>query len=225
MILVLVNVPIHEITQMEPMYAGDFGSGRSGYMLILEMNIAFIFGWAPVLGVIPNASLKQNGKATGPSDRLFHDYGLVYLHRRDDRPGHGQCLWLVQHRPHRMAAVARRRETWHFVLVFIGFANITTQAIATYSLTVSTKVINPKWNYKVIATLWSVFCAALVVWNGVWEYYTLFLALVGAVCVPVVTLIIVDFYIVRRKRFSMRSLYLVDGKDPINIPAASILWR
>ncbi len=215
MILVFTNVSISDLTQMQPIDAGYY-EGRSGYMLILEMNIAFIFGWAPVLGVIPRLVKTERksywGHLIGYSVIMAWFIcigavtglmmGSVYGVYSTD-----PTEWLIALAGPKLGLLS---------LIFIGFANVTTQAIATYSLTVSTKVINPTWNYKIIATLWSVFCAGLVLWNGIWDYYTLFLALVGAICVPVVTLLLVDFYFVRRGKFSMRSLYKVDGKSSYN---------
>jgi NCS1 family nucleobase:cation symporter-1 len=177
------------------------------------MNIAYIFGWAPVLGVIPRLVRTERksywGHLLGYSVAMAwficigamtgllmgHSYGIGSTDPTE---------WLIALAGPKLGILS---------FIFIGFANVTTQAVCTYSITVSTKIINPRWNYKVIATLWSVLCALLVVWKGIWDYYTVFLALVGAICVPVVTLLLVDFYLVRRGRFSLRSLYRLQGRD------------
>ncbi|HLR70716.1 MAG TPA: cytosine permease, partial [Pseudogracilibacillus sp.] len=65
----------------------------------------------------------------------------------------------------------------------------------------------------------------LVFWGGIWDYYHVFLALIGATAGPIVALILVDFFLVRKSKVSMKDLYQVDGRNGykytkgINIPA------
>jgi len=109
-------------------------------------------------------------------------------------------------------------------LVAIGMANITTMTVGTYGLAVSTKILRPTWKYRVVGTLWAIWCGVLTVWGGVWTYYPKFLAVIGIVAGPAMALIIADYFVVRRQRVSPTSMFdLKHGKykytGGFNIPA------
>ena len=90
-------------------------------------------------------------------------------------------------------------------LVFVGFANITTAAVGLYSVSVSTKLLNPELNYKAVAVYGPVL-GILVVWNGIWTYYGVFLAVMGCINAPALALYLSDHYLVRKGKF-FRSIF------------------
>lgn len=94
-------------------------------------------------------------------------------------------------------------------LFLVGVANVSTAAAGAYSLAISTKILNPRWDYRVVVTVWSIWCAVLTLWGGVWTYYTVFLALMGAACGPALGLIIADYFFVRKSKVSMDGLFQV----------------
>lgn len=210
MIMVLAKTGIKNLVHMVPMYA-DYYTGRDAYFLILEANIAFIFSWCPVLGVI--SRLARTERASYWGHMTGYSFLMAWFICIGAMTGlvMGSVYGIYSTDPTDWLLTLAGKQLGFLSLIFIGFANVTTQAIATYSLTVSTKVMNPRWNYKVVATIWSCFCAILVLWNGVWTYYNIFLAIVGSICVPTVSILLVDFYFIRKKKFSVRSLYLVEG--------------
>jgi len=209
MVLVFLESSPSELQAITPLYA-DYYDKQTAYTLSFEWNIAFIFAWAPVLGVIPRLVKTERksfwGHLIGYSALMawFICIGAMTSLLMGSQGVYSvdPTEWLLQLAGSKLGLLS---------FIFIGFANVTTQAVCVYSLSVSTKIINNKWDYRAITITWSVLCGVLVVCR-VWEYYTVFVSFVGALSVPLVTLILVDYYAVRRGRFSLRSLYRVEGR-------------
>lgn len=214
-----------EIAGIKPPQGDTYSSFWEGYMVVTEWNIAFIFAWFVALGVFARLVKTERssywGHIGGFSGLMAVFIGFGALTSLAMLAGTGiqsndPTDWLIEMGGPLFGLLS---------LVFIGIANITTQAVAVYSMTVSTKVIKPEWSFNKVAIFWSVWCFVLIFWGGIWEYYNVFLSVVGAVCGPAVALILVDFYLIRKQKFSMRSLYRVEGKyaykytKGFNIPA------
>jgi len=210
---------------VKPPQTDTYSSFWESYMVVTEWNIAFIFAWFVALGVFARLVKTERasywGHLSGFSGLMavFICFGALTslamlagsgVHSNDPTD------WLIQLGGPLFGLLS---------LIFIGIANITTQAVAVYSMTVSTKVIKPEWSFNKVAIFWSFWCFMLIFWGGIWDNYNIFLSVVGAVCGPAVSLILVDFYIIRKQRFSFRSLYQVEDENAyaytkgFNIPA------
>ncbi|ATW26223.1 cytosine permease [Candidatus Formimonas warabiya] len=217
--LVFSQYSLMEILAMKPINAGNYGNRWETYMLILEWNIAFVIAWYPNMGGIPRLVKTERKSywahvfACATVMGVFIIIGALTGMAMSQVTGTASTdptEWLVKLGGPKLGLLS---------LVFICVANVTTQAVATYTLTVSTKVLKPDWDYKKVATFWSLYCILLVFWPLVWKYYTTFLALVGAISGPAIALIIVDFFILRKQKFSLRSLYRSQGSEAYNYTA------
>lgn len=101
---------------------------------------------------------------------------------------------------------------WAVIAILtIVVANITTQMTGVYCLSMAVKVFRPAWPYRRIAIGMTLFCILLILWDGVWTYYDLFLAIVSLSASPACGIIFADFFLVRRDKFNLKACFLRDG--------------
>lgn len=205
--LVFSKYSFAELAAIIPINAADYPNRWEAYMVVMEWNIAFIFAWYAALGVLPRLVKTERESYWGHVGgfamimAIFICIGAITSLAMLATTGVESVdptEWLIALGGPALGLLS---------LIFIGIANITTQAVALYSFTVSTKVLKPEWKYRNVALFWTAWCLILVFWGGVWNYYNTFLSVVGCICGPGVALILVDFYIIRKQRFSMKSLY------------------
>lgn len=79
-------------------------------------------------------------------------------------------------------------------------------SVAMHSLSVSTKVVLPTWSYRKILVAWSIWVLFLNFSGVVMEYYSVFLAVIGFIGGPTVIIILVDYFLVRRQKISIRDM-------------------
>lgn len=204
----------------EPNTSGDLGS----YALATEWNVAFVLSWYPVIGAITRLVKKERQAYWG----LYLGYGFLMawfiLIAAATALVMAPELGFASADPTDYLLELGGPWMGTLSLVAIGMANITTMTVGTYGLTISTKILAPSWNYRIVGTLWAIWCAILTVWGGVWTYYPKFLAVVGIVAGPAMALLLVDYFVVRRQRISPTSMFdLKNGKYKysrgFNIPA------
>ncbi|NLG04622.1 MAG: hypothetical protein GX567_12460, partial [Clostridia bacterium] len=97
-------------------------------------------------------------------------------------------------------------------MVCLICSNISIMSVAMYSLSVSTKSVLPKWSYRKILIAWSIWVLFLNFSGVVMEYYSVFLAVIGFIGGPTVIIILVDYFLVRRQKISMRDMF-EQGKE------------
>jgi NCS1 family nucleobase:cation symporter-1 len=210
-ILIFQNASWSELAAINPAESLSGEDYRTNYMVVLEWNIAFIFAWYPGFAVLPRLVKTERsyywgfllgfcvimsffiliGAMTG-----LLTYGKTGVVSTDPTE------WLIDLGGPILGLLS---------LVFIGLANITTQAMAAYTISLCTKTLKPTWNYKTIVIVWSIFCVGLVFWDGIWQYYNVYIAIVGAVSGPAIMLLIMDYFVVRRGKLSLSGLYHIDG--------------
>jgi NCS1 family nucleobase:cation symporter-1 len=177
------------------------------YMLGNEWNIAFALSWFTVIGSVARLSRTERGAHWG----LWLGYGLLMA-----------CFVVIGVALAHVAGVKGAGPTgdptdymldvggpWlgSLTLVLVGVANITTSAVGLYATSLSTKVIWPSWRYGYVATFWALYIVAMILWGGIWEYYDVFLAVIGVINGPGVALLLADYYVVRRQKYNLRDLF------------------
>ncbi|UNC92208.1 cytosine permease [Candidatus Contubernalis alkaliaceticus] len=207
LILVFSNASLSELSRMEPLYASSYDDLKTPYMLVNEWNLAFVFAWLPAIGVLTRLVKRERpacwGTWLGYSVIMagFIVLGAFTGLLMGDMVGEvstDPTEWLLHLGGPALGILS---------LIFIGVANITTMAIGLYSMSVSTKILKPVWSYRVVASIWAAWTGILVLWGGVWVYYETFIAIAGVICGPVIALIIADYFVVRRQKVSVRSLF------------------
>lgn len=180
---------------------------RDSYMLGTEWNVAFTLSWFPVIGALARLGKTERGAHWG----MWWGYGALY------------AIFIVIGGAMAFVGIASGADAtgdptdylmkiggvWlgSVSVLAIAMANITTQAVATYLMSVSTKILNPSWNYKVIASIWCLLSVVLTAWGGIWTYYPTFLAAIGVISGPALALLACDYWVVRRGRFSLNGLF------------------
>ncbi|MBY7144287.1 cytosine permease [Virgibacillus sp. NKC19-3] len=225
LITVFSNFSFSELMQIKPLYADEYGGAWEKYMIVTEWNIAFIFGWFASIGVVSRLTKSESKSYWG------HFSGFTFIMASFVCIGVLTALamlgatgvesvdptdWLLELGGPVLGIMS---------LVFIAFANISTVAVSLYGIAISTKVLKPELKFKYVTLFWAGWIILLIFWGGIWDYYHVFLALIGATAGPIVALILVDFFLIRKSRISMKDLYQVNGSKGymyskgINIPA------
>ena len=208
-IMVLTKYSFSELLAYRP--EGYGGKNWSSYILAMEWNIAFIAAWYPAVGALPRLVKGERQSFWGNWLGLVLIMGIfivigaftsIAMSMATGAYSDDPTDWLMYFGGNTMGLLS---------LVCIGFANITTQSLTMYVMTVSTKMLNPKWNYKVICTIWSIYTAVFLATGLMWKAYTLFVAIVGLVSAPAIGLMCVDFFLVRKQKVSIDAMYMNRG--------------
>jgi nucleobase:cation symporter-1, NCS1 family len=204
-IIILVKADLSALWNAQP--SAPLEDNRSSYMLGTEWMVAFTLSWFPVIGALARLGKTERGAHWG----MWGGYGFLYavfiviggaaafvgINMGADASGN-PTIYLMKVGGTSLGLIS---------VIAIAIANITTQAVATYLMSVSTKILNPRWSYKWIASFWCLLSAFLTAWGGIWDYYPRFLAVIGVISGPALALVASDFWIVRRGKFSMSGLY------------------
>lgn len=204
-VTILLNADMSELWNAQAV--SKDAEGASNYMIGVEWNVAFMASWFAVIGTL--GRLGKSGRATFWG--MWWGYGLMFgifivigvaaafvgiAMGADDSGDPTSYLMQIGGPGLGLISVAA-----------IAIANITTQAVAIYLMSVSTKILNPEWSYRVIATGWTALCLVLTAWGGIWDYYNVYLAVVGIVNGPALALIVVDFWVLRRGNIKIGKLF------------------
>lgn len=182
------------------------GSFHENYMLATEWNLAFVCAWYGSLGVLSRLGKSERASYWG----YMIGFGLVYALIA--------CVGAI-------GSIAITDMTGIYstdpaewitaigggiailCLVCLIVSNISVMAVAMYSLSVSTKVIKPEWKYTTIVILWSIWILFLYFSGIIGDYYNVFLAVVGFIGGPSIMIVLVDYFCVRKRKFSMRDMF------------------
>lgn len=193
-----------ELMQMKAMQPA--GSFHKNYMLATEWNLAFVCAWYGSMGVLSRLGKSERSSYWG----FMVGFGVVYALIA--------CVGAIGSiAVSDMNGVYSTDPTEWFTQMGGGIAvlsllcliatDIAVMAVAMYSLSVSTKVILPKVKYKAIVMIWSVWILFLYFSGVMGEYYNVFLAVVGFIGGPSIMIILVDYFLVRKRKFSMRDMF------------------
>jgi purine-cytosine permease-like protein len=91
-----------------------------------------------------------------------------------------------------------------------------------YSASVSTQDIFPKISQKHLIVGFTALSAILAMVVSI-EQYELFLLLIGAIFVPLFGVVLTDYYIVKRQKYTEQMLYVPQNRLGIGVPAI-IAW-
>ncbi|OBF20959.1 cytosine permease [Mycobacterium sp. ACS4331] len=201
-------VPFADILAFEP----DSGmSQRDSFAMSIEGNIAFAMSWIAALGVMPRLAKREshaftgNVLAFGVLVPFFLFAGGVMAIAMFVKFGY------MTADPTEMLVNLAAPMVGLLSLVCVGFANVTTQSVGSYSYAVALKSVFTRLDYRWLCWGLAAYTAILAVWGGVEEHFGAFLSLAGLIYAPFIGLILVDFYLVRRQRYSLKSIYRLDN--------------
>ena len=101
-------------------------------------------------------------------------------------------------------------------LLLVAFANIGTAGSGTYIHSLLLKAAFPKVKFKWIALALTIYMSILALWGGITEYFGAFISYSAFLQAPIASMAIVDFFLIRKQKVSLRSLYAAHGKKIIN---------
>ena len=214
-IMVFSKYSISELMAYRPeggVQSGDLMS----YALVLEWTVAFIVAWIPGIGSLPRlckdekVSIWGNWLGTMVTMGVFICIGAVTSLAMQMATGiysDDPTDWLIYFGGSGLGLLS---------LIVVVFANISTQILTAYVTAVSTKIINPKWNYKVICTAWSIYSALFLATGLMVKFYTIFVSVVGVACAPIIGIALIDFFILRKQKVSLDGLYQNRGSKVYN---------
>ena len=98
-------------------------------------------------------------------------------------------------------------------LLLVAFANIGTQGTGSYVNCMIVKSGMPKVSYKLMVWIAMVYVSLLTIWGGVEEYFGSFISLAAYIQGPIIGMIVVDYFILRKRKLDLRSAYFLEGHD------------
>lgn len=222
-ILVFVRTDANALWSALPL-SGQ-AADRTTYMLGVEWNVAFALSWYPCIGAITRLGRSERGGFWG----LWLGYGLLmaaYIFigiavsfaaaSLGASPDGDPTTYLLEIGGPALGTLA---------LILVGIANISTAAVGVYSMGISTKLLWPSWNYRWVVIFWTAVMVVFVIWGGIMNYYGTFLGYIGLVCGPGIALLVVDYWVLRRGKLDVHSLFRPGKKTSyrytggFNIPA------
>ena len=96
-------------------------------------------------------------------------------------------------------------------LLLVGFANIGTQATGSYLYAVMLKASFHKANYRLLVMLLCAYVSIMAIWGKIVDYLGTFLTIGACTFAPLAALLFVDFFFVRKQKFSLRAGFEIGG--------------
>ena len=210
-----VAVPITDIMNIQPATQGDL-SPLERFMLSGEGNVAFAFSWSTQALVLPRlAKTERSGYwatalSYGVVAPFFVATGGVMALAMFVKTG------VYESDPTTMLSTLSTPAFALLSLLLVAFANIGTQGTGSYVNCMIVKSGMPKVSYKLMVWIAMVYVSALTIWGGVEEYFGSFISLAAYIQGPIIGMIVVDYFLLRKRKLDLRSAYFLDGHRAYN---------
>ena len=205
-----VAVPITDIMNIQPATQGDL-SPLERFMLSGEGNVAFAFSWSTQALVLPRlAKTERSGYwatalSYGVVAPFFVATGGVMALAMFVKTG------VYESDPTTMLSTLSTPTFALLSLLLVAFANIGTQGTGSYVNCMIVKSGMPKVSYKLMVWIAMVYVSALTIWGGVEEYFGSFISLAAYIQGPIIGMIVVDYFLLRKRKLDLRSAYFLEG--------------
>ena len=205
-----VGVPITDIMNIQPATQGDL-SPLERFMLSGEGNVAFAFSWSTQALVLPRlAKTERSGYwatalSYGVVAPFFVATGGVMALAMFVKTG------VYESDPTTMLSTLSTPTFALLSLLLVAFANIGTQGTGSYVNCMIVKSGMPKVSYKLMVWIAMVYVSALTIWGGVEEYFGSFISLAAYIQGPIIGMIVVDYFLLRKRKLDLRSAYFLEG--------------
>lgn len=203
-------VPITDIMNIQPATQGDL-SPLERFMLSGEGNVAFAFSWSTQALVLPRlAKTERSGYwatalSYGVVAPFFVATGGVMALAMFVKTG------VYESDPTTMLSTLSTPAFALLSLLLVAFANIGTQGTGSYVNCMIVKSGMPKVSYKLMVWIAMVYVSALTIWGGVEEYFGSFISLAAYIQGPIIGMIVVDYFLLRKRKLDLRSAYFLEG--------------
>ena len=207
-----VAVPITDIMNIQPATQGDL-TPLERFMLSGEGNVAFAFSWSTQALVLPRlAKSERSGYwatalSYGVVAPFFVATGGVMALAMFVKTG------VYESDPTTMLSTLSTPAFALLSLLLVAFANIGTQGTGSYVNCMIVKSGMPKVSYKLMVWIAMIYVSLLSIWGGVEEYFGSFISLAAYIQGPIIGMIVVDYFILRKRKLDLRSAYFLEGHD------------
>ena len=211
-----VAVPITDIMNIQPAIQGDLNP-LERFMLSGEGNVAFAFSWSTQALVLPRlAKTERSGYwatalSYGVVAPFFVATGGVMALAMFVKTG------VYESDPTTMLSTLSTPAFALLSLLLVAFANIGTQGTGSYVNCMIVKSGMPKVSYKLMVWIAMVYVSALTIWGGVEEYFGSFISLAAYIQGPIIGMIVVDYFLLRKRKLDLRSAYFLEGHQAYEI--------
>lgn len=210
-VICFTAVPLSDMVAVVPdtsLY--DTAIGR--FMLSAEGNVAFAFSWSTQALVMPRlAKSEKSGYwattlAYGVVAPFFVAAGGVMAIAMFVKAGY------YESDPTTMLATLAGPGFALLSLLMVAFANIGTQGTGSYVNCMIVKSGLPKLSYKMLVLLSAVYVSALTIWGWIMDNFGAFISMAAYIQGPIIGMVVVDYFIVKKRKISLKSLYGIDGR-------------
>lgn len=197
------------LAEAKPAYAS---SKRLDYVYGIEIGIVSLLSWWPYIGSMtrqapnPRAAVMPSMLGMGlpvPVLSFVGLAGILVLETSDP------AQWLTQVGGNALGAVA---------LLFVIAANFGTATAGIYASTVGLKAVpgmrRVSWNLALALSLVPVMVIGVLLPDWFFDNFGTFLAYIGVFFAPLVGIQIVDYFVLRRQRISLRGIYDRSSEGP-----------
>ncbi len=208
----ITSVPFSEILAVKPVNQDEI-SALERFMMSAEGNVAFAFSWSTQALVMPRlAKTERSGYwgttlSYGVVAPFFVATGGVMTLAMFVKTG------VYESDPTTMLSVLATPTLGLLSLLLVAFANIGTQGTGSYVNCMIVKSGLPKVSYKLLVIIAMIYVSVLTVWGGVEKYFGAFISLAAYVQGPIIGMILVDYFIIRKRKLSLKSAYNLKGHD------------
>lgn len=211
-IIAMTSVPVEGIMSYQPDLSA-YSSGQEAYMRAIELNIAFAFSWTVAMFVFPRMCKKEKSgywattMSYGIVAPFFCFAGGVLAIAMFVKFG------VMSDDPTYMLASLASPTVALLSLVLVAFANIGTQGIGSYMNAIVLKSSFPNMKYNVFVYLLMIYVVVLTIWDKIVEYFSAFLAVETYLYAPIMALLFVDFFFVKKQKISLKDAFFLNEKS------------
>ncbi len=211
-ILCFTVVPFDQILAYKPDLSEINNNNMEAYAMAAEGMVAFSFSWSTQAIVLPRLSKSERGGYWG----TFAGYAIVapffvFI---------GGVMAIVMFistgvyvdDPTVMLATLGPQVAL-LSLMLVAFANIGTQAVGGYVNDMVLKAAWPKVDYKILVLLSGIYVAVLTYTGEVTANFGQFISIAAYIQGPIIGIVFVDYLIMRKRKFSLKSLYNIEGHN------------
>lgn len=208
-VMIFLHISPRELNAVTPIALHDYNSMEEGLMYVMESNFAYCIAWFSCLGILPRLMKSERSNVWG------HLLGMGLIMALFICIGvlsgtFMSSLGIYSEDPTEALIVIGGPYAGGICLLAIACANISTQALELYAYALATKVLKPDWSYRKILIGWMLLVLIMTFSGKIWDYYSAFVSIGGCIYAPAIAIFLADFFVVRKQKFSMRSIYMLE---------------
>lgn len=209
-IIAMTSVPFKDVINYVPTMS-KYKNPLDGYLISGEGIIAFSFSWTAAMFVMPRLCKKESSGywATTLSYGVVAPFFIfaggvmaIAFHIKTGGMESDPTIILKALASPGVALLS---------LVLVGFANIGTQAVGSNMNALVLKSAFPKVKYSTMVIILGLYVGLLTVWDKVVAYFGSFLAIETYLYAPMMAILFIDFFFLKKQKISLRDAYMLDG--------------